>query len=154
MIGTKHFTRSLQLDDYSCGARSVYMILRHMGIYRPYTLVKHQLGTEPEHGTCVEPMVRMFRKHGLRVGYRPQMTMKDLRYAFERSAVALIHLDGDHIGVVHGMDEAWVYIADPSFTRCPGRRISIKKFRKRWTNWGMIVYPPKSVAPAELRQVA
>jgi hypothetical protein len=39
-IGTRSFPRSLQLDDYSCGSRAVYSVMRHFGVTRPHWLLK------------------------------------------------------------------------------------------------------------------
>ena len=141
-VGTCDFPRYLQMDQYSCGARSVYAICRHWGVSKSYGDVKEELGCT-EDGVNVQPMVQFLRAQGFRVGYRPTMYMKDLKKTFEKGGVALIHVDGDHFVVVHGMSNKYIAIADPSFYRCPTRTISKKKFRRRWGYWGLAVFPPR-----------
>lgn len=138
-IGTKSFTRSLQLDNFSCGARSIYSVLRHFGVHRPYGVLKADLGTRPASGTAVHAMIRVLRVNGLRVGYRPRWSWRSLMKALSVHAVVIVHLDGDHLGVVHGADDQRIYLADPSIIRCPGRSQPRQKFLSRWTRWGLVV---------------
>jgi ABC-type bacteriocin/lantibiotic exporter with double-glycine peptidase domain len=118
LAGATHFRRSLQLDFYSCGARSVFAVLRHFDRALPYPAVKKRLGTSWSHGTSVLPMVKLMRARGLRVGHRPLMSWRELIRALKRNAAVLVHLDGDHLAVVHGADAQRVYLADPALTRC------------------------------------
>ena len=67
-VHTRDFRRSLQLDDYNCGARSVYAVLRHFGAAMPYRLVTLKLKTRPDRGTAVRSMIRLLRGRALRVG--------------------------------------------------------------------------------------
>lgn len=138
-IGTRSFPRSLQLDDYTCGSRAVYSVMRHFGVTRPYWLLKSQLGTTPDKGTTVSSMMSVLRRSGLRVGYRPNLGWRELVQALKLGAVAVVHLDGDHIGVAHGVDDKYVHLADPSIIRCPGRRQTRERFLARWTRWGLLV---------------
>lgn len=146
-IGTTKFTRLLQLDDWSCGSRSVQAVLKFFGITSPHWLLKSQLGTKPDTGTAVHQMIRVLRRHGLRVGYRPNLGWREIVQALKLGGVAIVHLDGDHIGVVHGADDTHVHIADPSIIRCPGRRQTREKFLSRWTRWGLIVRRSGATAP-------
>jgi ABC-type bacteriocin/lantibiotic exporter with double-glycine peptidase domain len=141
VIGTTNFKRSLQRDSYSCGARSVFMILQHFGSTLKYSEVKEALGTDEE-GTKVKAMIKCLRAHGLRVGHRPDMSFKKLQKALANNAIVLVHLDGDHFGVVHGMSERRVYLADPSIARCVNGSIYTRGFKKRWTDWGLVVTKP------------
>lgn len=140
--GTRDFKRSIQLDDYSCGSRSAYMILRHFGHRMPHAWVKYVLGTNEKSGTNKKPLRALFRRKGLSARIQRDMGFKDLRKALGRGAVVLVDVDGDHYAVVHGVGDKYVHIADPSFIRCPKRRLSHKRFRKRWQGWGLVVAPP------------
>ena len=60
------FLRSIQLDSFSCGSHSVFMVLRFFGITLRHGRVKRLLGTKPETGTAIDPMVRLLRNRGLR----------------------------------------------------------------------------------------
>lgn len=138
IAGTKHFSRSIQKDDYSCGSRSAFMIAKHFDLGLSYADVKEAVRTT-EDGTSVRPMIDFFRKHGLRVGVYPALTMRGLELILTRGAVLLVDLDGDHWGVVHGLTQRKVYLADPSIARQWGRKISRLRFRGRWGRWAMSV---------------
>lgn len=146
-IGTKSFPRSLQLDDYSCGSRSVYAVTRHFGVLRSHRVLKEELSTNPDTGTAVRQMVRVLRRHGLRVGYRPNLSWYELVKALKVGAVVIVHLDGDHLGTVFGADDRHVHVADPSFVRCFGRKQARRKFLRRWSRWGLVVRRSGSTAP-------
>lgn len=138
-IGTKKFTRLMQFDDWTCASRSVQAVLQFFGIAHPHGLLKSQLGTRPDTGTKVSSMILVLRRNGLRVGYRPHLSWRALVHALKVGAVVIVHLDGDHLGVVHGVDDEHVHIADPSITRLLGRRQTRRKFLSRWTRWGLAV---------------
>jgi ABC-type bacteriocin/lantibiotic exporter with double-glycine peptidase domain len=138
-IGIKTFPRIFQLDDWSCGSRSIQATLKFFGIHRPHWFLTAQLKTSPDAGTAVHQMVRVLRRHGLRVGYRPNLSWRELVQALKVGAVAVVHLDGDHIAVAHAVTEHHVLLADPSILRCPGRRQTRRRFLERWTRWGLLV---------------
>jgi predicted double-glycine peptidase len=133
------FLRSIQLDSFSCGSHSVFMVLRFFGITLRHGRVKTLLGTNPETGTAIEPMVRLLRRRGLRVGYKPNLSWRELLNALRRGGVVLVALDGDHFAVVHAADHRRVFVADPSLLRCPSRSQVRHRFLSRWTRWGLIV---------------
>lgn len=147
------FLRSIQRDSYSCGSRSAFMVLRFFGIVLRHGRVKKLLGTNPETGTAIEPMVRLLRRRGLRVGYHPKIGWRGLLAALAKGRVAVVHLDGDHLGVVHGAvrdaEGHHVLIADPSLFRCRSRRITTTQFlRERWTGWALLVSKPSAASRA------
>lgn len=153
LVGTLHFRRSLQLDDYSCGSRSVYAVLKHFGIFIPHRLVKAALKTNPNTGTTVWAMIRLLRHRGLRVGYWPELSWPGLLRAFARGAIAVVHLDSDHIAVAHAASRRHVFLADPSFLRCPGGRITKERFlRERWHGWALLVSRSSASTNSHLRR--
>ena len=138
MTGAGAFRRSIQLNGYSCGARSVFMIARHYGIRCTYREVVTQLQLTKE-GTRVKRILQFFQQHTLRVYRSSKMTLKELEKHLQQQAIILVHVDGDHFAVVYGMDDHFVYMADPSIIRLFGRRITRERFKQRWTNWGVVV---------------
>lgn len=140
-IPTDEFKRSVQTDDWSCGPRSVHMILKHYGVKSSYHKILKKLKSSSDHGTTVKDMIRVLRRNKLRVRYQPKMNIDVLRTALSRGAVALVHLDGDHLGVVHALDNTHAYLADPSIVRMSGRKMSRRRFLRRWSCWGLLVAP-------------
>jgi ABC-type bacteriocin/lantibiotic exporter with double-glycine peptidase domain len=143
-IGTKDFPRSIQLDNYSCGARSVYVLLEHFDRPRTYAWVKKATRLTSD-GVYVKYLISSLRSQGIRVGYRGEtMSFGQLKDTLQKGGVVLAHVDSDHFIVVHGYDGKRVWIADPSAFRCIGRTETKKTFRWRWGNWGLAIFPPKN----------
>jgi len=115
------------------------MILHHFGDRSPYRRLKRELGCTPEKGTRVHAMIKAFRKRKLHVQHNYRMRFRELQAALKKEKLLLVHLDGDHFGVVHGCDAKYVYLADPAPLRLLGTKMTHNAFRKRWTNWCLVV---------------
>jgi ABC-type bacteriocin/lantibiotic exporter with double-glycine peptidase domain len=140
-VGTPHFRASYQQDDFSCGARSTYAILRHFGKKVKYSVVKTQCLTTEANGTNVQSIVGVLRFYGLMVAVRPGMSIRGLRNALKQGAVMLVHVDDDHFAVVYGRDRKHTYIADPN--RRHIRKHLNAVFKERWNKWALTVRLPK-----------
>jgi ABC-type bacteriocin/lantibiotic exporter with double-glycine peptidase domain len=70
-----HFPRSIQLDYYSCGAKSTYMILKHFGKRCSSDSVEKQLGTD-EDGASPNDIKRVLRKYGLSIHLNSKMGLQ------------------------------------------------------------------------------
>lgn len=130
--------RSIQLDSYSCGVQSAYMILRYYGRGRSRTATERALGTD-EDGTSTARLLALFRKRRLKPVIKARATLADLRRGIDEHAPALVSLDdGGHWAVVYGYGRGTVYVADPSARRL---RVAVPTpvFRRRWDHWAMIV---------------
>lgn len=51
-IGARSFPRLVQLDDWSCGSRSIQATLKFFGVTRPHWLLRSQLKTSSDAGTA------------------------------------------------------------------------------------------------------
>ncbi len=142
-VGFPTFERSIQLDSYSCVANSVFAILRHYGRGVPYRHVFTNLRTD-ENGTTATNMVRYLVKHGFAVTPRDPMTMAQMRKALADGGVVLVDLEDDHVGVVYGMTDHMVLLADSSIRRqmfhIPMLRSS---FMERWENKSGVIIKPR-----------
>jgi len=139
VIGTLDFKRSFQIDFHTCGPTSAYMVARHFNSRVSYSTVKEELNPNREWGTSIRALINFFRKRKFRVGYRPSMRFKELKRALARGAIVMVHIDGDHLGVVHAVSQEEVYLADPSIWRTWGNRIPKERFFERWGNWGLVI---------------
>lgn len=140
-IGTANFKVSRQRDDYSCGARCVYMILRHFGRKVRYSKIKEQCLTT-SNGTNVHSLLGVLRFYGLEVGVRPKMSIRSLRDSLKKNAVVLVHVDVEHFAVVYGRCRRFTYIADPDKT-APNKHLN-SVFKVRWNCWGLVVSEKQS----------
>lgn len=133
------FQRSLQLDWYSCGAQSVFMILRYYQRRCTIERVKEELGTDWS-GTNLKDIKRVFRKHGLTAHVIAKANLRDLRKAIDANHPALIStLEGEHWSVVYGYSPTHIYVCDPSLMVNVWCRISKSEFAEQWDRWCMVV---------------
>lgn len=142
-VGTPKFRTSYQKDDYSCGARCVYMILRHFGRKVKYNKIKDQCLTTVENGTTVAALSGVLRFYGLKVGVRPKMAVRGLRNALRQKAVILVHVDSEHYAIVYGRDHKRTYVADP--IRGLGGKRNNTLFAERWNRWGLVISDPEII---------
>ena len=133
------FERSVQLDGYSCGAQSAFMILSYYGKARSIDAVERALGTD-EDGTSTGQILTLLRQRKLRPRVVAQAGMKHLTAAIRGGSPVLVSLDDEgHWGVVYGFARSHVYLADPSLGGSLTCRVPRADFHERWDRWAMIV---------------
>ena len=134
-----HFPRSIQLDYYSCGAKSTYMILKYYGKRCTSDSVEKQLGTD-EDGTSPSDIKRVLRKYGLQTHTDTNMNLRDLKASINAGSPILVSLyDGWHYSVVYGYSNKHVFVMNPSSLKCA---VGLSEWRRSWDRWGIIVNTP------------
>ena len=150
------FERSLQLDTYTCGAQSTFMILRYFGKARSIDAVTKALGTTTD-GTGEDQIREVLTKRGLIARRIKRPTIAKLRQAIDEGCPILVcvdsqkYKDAGHWAVVYGYSPAHIFVADPSVKRAILCRHTTEKFRQRWDKWAMIV-AKKEVQRRQVRQ--
>jgi ABC-type bacteriocin/lantibiotic exporter with double-glycine peptidase domain len=137
------FERSLQLDYYTCGAQSTYMILRYYRRARSIDAVTKALGTT-EDGTDEDQIRQLLTKRGLTARRIQRPTIAKLRQAIDAGCPVLVCLDskdieGGHWAVVYGYSPGHVFVADPCLELAILCRHTTERFRSRWDKWAMVV---------------
>ena len=84
-----NFPRFLQLDGWTCGARSVYTILRYFGKRCNVKSVERELRTNWE-GTDIADIKRVLGKHGLKYLEKRSCRLQDLTKAIDDGCPVLI----------------------------------------------------------------
>ena len=138
-----NFPRSVQLDYYSCGAKSVYCILRYYGNHCSTKSVEQQLHTD-ENGTDVSDIKRVFERYHLKCRTLRKPGLRDLKTAIDDNCPVLVSLyDSEHYAVFVGYSPTHVFIINSSldFTsdgvgdlRCAVRK---DRFRYAWDKYGL-----------------
>jgi len=96
------FERVVQLDDFSCGAQSAFMILRYFGKARSIERTIKLLGTDAD-GTGIQAMTRLFRARGLTPKPMKDGKKRDIRRAIDDGRPVLVLLDDEeHWACVYG----------------------------------------------------
>jgi predicted double-glycine peptidase len=139
------FPRSIQLDGYSCGAKSTYMILKYFGRSCTATSVEAELRTD-EDGTSSTDIKPRLRKHGLKVHVNANMGLRDLKAAINAGSPVLVSLyDGWHYSVVYGYSPGYVFVMNPSLgsmgsVKCA---VGLAEWRRMFDGWGVVVKQPR-----------
>ncbi len=134
------FPRSIQLDGYSCGAKSAYTVLRYYNKRCTPLSVERELHTTWE-GTAVSDIKRVLKKHGLK--YRK---ITNLKSAIDKGHPVLISLyDHWHYSVCYGYSNSHYFIMNPSLGEmgswpCAVRK---KKFKRIFDGWALEVNKPR-----------
>jgi ABC-type bacteriocin/lantibiotic exporter with double-glycine peptidase domain len=133
------FPRSIQLDDYSCSAKSIYGILQYYGKQCTPESVEEQLHTD-EDGTDASDIKRVFRRYHLNYRILRQPGLRDLKAAINNGCPILVSLyDGDHYAVVYGYSDSHIFVSNPSLNGSIRCAITKSEFMKIWDRWGVII---------------
>jgi ABC-type bacteriocin/lantibiotic exporter with double-glycine peptidase domain len=138
IIGTNKFPRSTQRDDYSCGPRCVKSILDYFGIRLSYREIYKGCKTTTDGSSAIH-IILFLRGMGLRVGFRPNMSLRDLTRALKRGCAVLAYTHDSHFVVVYGRTKDYIYLSDPDVSSTKGLKVSVKTFRSFFNNWGVTV---------------
>lgn len=135
------FKISRQRNLHTCGSRSVFMILRHLGFEHQHKNIKQVLGTTFKDGTDEKTMRALFQCLGVDASILT-FSWRRLKEFLAEGRLIIASVDGDdHYMVVHGLTSTTVFVADP-FDYVPWRRvITRKEFMRRWDRWGVVVGP-------------
>lgn len=135
------FHRSIQIDNYSCGANSAYAILKYHGKNLSVEDVRTGAKTSAD-GTWGNDVIKLFRKKRLSVSIKRSGVWNDIKDAINlKAAPVLISVDDNHFSVVYGYDNKAkvVFVADPSFL-VPWFAMDRKEFLQRyWDRWAAVV---------------
>ncbi|MBN1396848.1 MAG: hypothetical protein JXA06_02340 [Bacteroidetes bacterium] len=132
------FKRSLQLDSFSCGAHSVYAILKYFRKRCKYANIAKLLRTEKD-GTNVSDIKRVFRQYNLKC-----RRLRDLKSAINNGHPVLVTLyDSEHYAVIYGVSSSHIFVMNPSLdfredgVGSLGCAIRKDRFRKISDRWGI-----------------
>ncbi|HTY11737.1 MAG TPA: cysteine peptidase family C39 domain-containing protein [Bacteroidota bacterium] len=131
-----NFPCSIQLDYYSCGAKSAYTIPKYFGKRCTPLSVELELRTAYE-GTSISDIKRVLKRHGLK--YRK---IRDLRRAIDDGHPALLSLyEHWHYPVCYGQSDSHYFVMKPSLGDMGSlsRAVRKKKLKRVWDGWGLEV---------------
>jgi len=130
----RNLPKSLQLDHYSCGAKSLYTILRYYSKRCTPLSVEREPHTTYE-GTSISDIKRVLKQHGLK--YRK---IRDLKGAIDKGHPVLLSLyDHWHYSVVCGYSSSHYFIMNPSLGEMGSLSCAVrkKKFKRMWDGWAL-----------------
>ena len=137
-----NFPRSIQLDGYSCGAKSVYTVLRYFGKRCTVQSVEQQLKTD-EDGTWNKDVYRVLKERKLRYKVNTHAGLRDLYRGIKEDRPVIVSLyEGKHFSVVYGFSRGHIFVMDPLIESVADLFCAVpkSKFREIWDRWGVVVY--------------
>jgi len=132
--------RSVQLDTYSCGAQSVYMILNYYNKDKTLNEIKDSLNTNETDGTDTKQILNYLVDNELEVQINEKGAISSIQAAIGNGYPVLITVDdGDHWAVVYGYSNDGIFVLDSSRSRFLNQW-GYGEFIKRWDeNWIAVI---------------
>jgi ABC-type bacteriocin/lantibiotic exporter with double-glycine peptidase domain len=134
------FPRSIQLDGYSCGAKSTYIVLKYFGKRCSPATVEAELGTTWE-GTSKSDIKRVLRKHRLEVVVHSRMNLRDLKSAINAGSPVLVSLyENWHYSVAYGYSGRHVFVMNPSLGSMGSVNCAVRlaEWHRIFDRWGIV----------------
>ena len=136
------FPRSIQLDEYSCGIRCAYMIMKYYKKQMTLKAIRKEMKFTPE--GVDEAMLRaFFSKQKMKATRINQPSVRRITEYVDEGLPVLVDMDTDHLSVVYGYNGTSLFVADPSINRSPYCRHTNRRFMNRWDGWAMRVEDPR-----------
>jgi ATP-binding cassette subfamily B protein len=129
-----------QIDEMDCGAACLAMICRSFGHDVSMTVIRHAVGTD-QAGTTLRGLVDGGDSIGLEC--RALKSSADRLDSLELPAV--LHWEGRHWVVLHGLSDSRARIADPALGR---RTILRSEVEEKWSGYAAVVRPTPRLADA------
>jgi predicted double-glycine peptidase len=140
-----------QSTSYSCGAAAVQSVLAYWGKEFHEKDLWQALGTSEQLGTAPDSMLRVLRDYGLKAQMHEGTSIQEIREALGRKVPVILDIqawpdsprpneswDDDwedgHYVVAIGIDDANLYVEDPSLLACRGY-IPLKELGSRWHDY-------------------
>lgn len=167
-----------QETNYTCGPAIAAAVLRYFGTIATESQLADEAGTGPD-GTSFEAMADVFRKHGMNVSVRADLTPKEIKRLLQRGYLVVLALqawneivpplggytgewDSGHYVVPVAVDSDSILFQDPAVA---GRRayLTHAEFLSRWHSfdangvydqgYGLVVIGKGPVLWKELRKL-
>ena len=134
-----------QSKNYTCGAASSVAVLRAFGQEATERGLAKEMKSDPTQGTLPAHIVKAMKARGLGAEAQTDLTFGKLREHLQRGALVIVAYqawrddvktpwaqlwDDGHYSVVTGMDEANVYLMDPS--QSDRGFVPRQEFEERW----------------------
>ncbi|MCZ7603133.1 MAG: cysteine peptidase family C39 domain-containing protein [Melioribacteraceae bacterium] len=133
--------RSLQLNYYSCGLQSAFVILEYFERVNSVDEIDYDLDLLSVEGIDIKPLLKIFKNHGLKVKVNEDADPDDIKEALIEGKPVLVSVDdGEHWVVVYGFSEDRIFVLDPSIYSSIRCSWSYEDFLNRWDdNWIAVV---------------
>lgn len=140
----------IQVNGYECGVACVQTILGTRGIKSNRLNLKKNLGTTRSYGTLSGNIKNLLKNHGLKTKEKFEASMDDIENELKKGKLCMVayqawgekkyyaKLQSGHYSVVFGIEEDYLWLADPFVKgdrvryRVGVRKIRRTTFENRW----------------------
>lgn len=140
----------IQMNGYECGVACVQTILGTRGLKSNRLSLKKKLGTNRNYGTLSGNIKSLLKDHGLKTRERFEAKIEDIEAELGKGKLCLVayqawgekkyyaKLQSGHYSVVFGIEEDYLWLADPFVKgdrvryRVGVRKIRRSTFETRW----------------------
>lgn len=117
-----------------CGPACLEIVLRYYKKGVGQDKLKKLLGSTYLKGTTNENMIRVSRELGFKASYKTGSSIADIKKLIKKRVPVIVGFftkrGGSHYSVVQGIDEKFIFIADPDLNEIS--KFKIKDFEARW----------------------
>lgn len=133
--------RVIQLDTYSCGIQSAFVILKYFGKVETINDILYDKRILEKDGIDTIPLLNLLRSNGVKVKVNKNADLDDIKEALIERKPILISIDkGEHCVVVYGFSEDRIFVLDSSLTSSIKCSWTYEEFLNRWDdNWIAVV---------------
>lgn len=125
--------KSMQLNRFSCGIHSAFMILSYYNKISNPNQIKYDMKLLKKEGIDTEPLLKIFKNFGCTVSVNIKANISDIAKSVNNGKPILISVDdGEHWVVIYGYSKSSIYVLDPSIFSSIKCRWEIKTFLSRW----------------------
>ncbi len=139
-----------QANNYECGVACVQTILTSRGIRSNRLILKRRLGTRRAYGTMPRKIKEVLSSYEFKVKEKYGASLKDIEKELKRGRLCLVayqawgakkyfeSLQSGHYSVVFGIEDGFLWLADPNVRgsrvryRKGVRKIKREVFEDRW----------------------
>jgi ABC-type bacteriocin/lantibiotic exporter with double-glycine peptidase domain len=133
--------RFIQLNRYSCGLVSSFVILNYYGKVDSIDDILYDRRLLAQDGIDTEPLLSILKANGVKVTVNKNADIDDIKAALIERKPILISIDkGEHWVVVYGFSEDRIFVLDSSLTSSIRCSWTYEEFLDRWDdNWIAVV---------------
>ncbi len=134
-------TKSMQMNRFSCGIHSAFMILSYYNKTSNPNQIKYNMKLLKKEGIDTEPLLKILKNFGCTVSVNIKANISDIvKSVNERKPILISVDDGEHWVVIYGYSNSSIYVLDPSIFSSIKCRWEIKTFLSRWDeNWIAVI---------------
>lgn len=133
--------RVIQLDRYSCGIQSAFVILKYYGMVNSINDLNYDVKALQKVGIDTDPLLNILKSFGAKIYVNENAELDDIKSAIIERKPILISVDeGEHWVVIYGFSEDRIFVLDSSLHSSIRCTWTYEELINRWDdNWIAVI---------------